>query len=283
MSFDGNLGWAYRRKGVDHTESVPAARSDGEDFQRCVGHETGVGVTELSLAVDEHRFRILTGVDGETTWVSFGGILVEPIAYQHDMRGQIEVVQVRVGVTGRRLTDDDASVQTIQFLETGVSVPEVSTCITSPLVSEGISLLDGALRHKWDTIVVLCSTLPDSVPVNGQLHTFHVVFDIDHNSVVFTNLNTWSGNHTIDGQDTSLDTIGQNALTVAPYGVRGIRGTYLTGRSQNGVVLGSEVIVANSWWFSFAASSGTLIGRGKAWITPQFGGGTTAEVQMAER
>lgn len=96
-------------------------------------------------------------------------------------------------------------------------------------VPEGVSLLDGALRHERDTIVVLGSSLPDSVPMNGQLHTFHVVLDIDHNSVVLAHLNTRAGDHTVDGQDTSLDTIGQHALTVAPYGVGGIRGTYLTG------------------------------------------------------
>lgn len=142
VSFNGDLGWANRGKGVDHTESITAARGDGKDFERSVGHETGVGVTELSLAVDEQRFGILTGVDGETTWVPFGGIFMEPIAYQHNVRGQIEVVQMGVGVTGRRLADDDAAVQTIQLLETGVSVPEVSTCITSPLVSEIVEMVE---------------------------------------------------------------------------------------------------------------------------------------------
>lgn len=149
MSFDGDLGWANGGKGVDHAETVTAAWGDGEDFQRGVGHETGVGVTELSLAVDEQRFGILTGVDGETTWVPFGGIFVEPIAYQHDVRGQIEVVQVRVGVTGRGLADDDASVETIQLLETGVSVPEVSTCVTGPLVSgKRRSVIDSIKIHS---------------------------------------------------------------------------------------------------------------------------------------
>lgn len=65
--------------------------------------------------------------------------------------------------------------------------------------------------------------------MNGQLHTFHVVLDIDHNSIVLAYLNTRPGDHTVDGQDTSLDTIGQHALTVTPYGVGGIRGTHLTG------------------------------------------------------
>lgn len=135
VSFDGDLGGANRSKRVDHTEPVATAGRDGEDLQRGVGHEAGVGIAELALAVDEQRFGILAGVDGQTTRVTFGGVLVEPIADEHDVRGQIEVVQVGVGIARWGLADDDAAVQTVQLLETGVGVPEVGAGVTGPLIS----------------------------------------------------------------------------------------------------------------------------------------------------
>lgn len=52
------------------------------------------------------------------------------------MGGQIVVVKVTVGILRRRLTDDDAAVNTVKFLETCVRVPEVSTSVTLPLISE---------------------------------------------------------------------------------------------------------------------------------------------------
>lgn len=67
VSLDGELSWAYGCEGVDHTESVSATWSDGEYFQWGVGHESSVGITELSFAVDQHRLGILTY--GENDWL----------------------------------------------------------------------------------------------------------------------------------------------------------------------------------------------------------------------
>lgn len=135
VSLDGDLGRADGSERVDHTEPVATAWRDGEDLERCVGHEARVRIPELALAVDEQRFRILTGVDGQSTRVPFGRILVQPIADQHDVRGQIEVVQMRVRIARWWLTDDDATVQTVQLLQTGMGMPEVCSCITGPLIT----------------------------------------------------------------------------------------------------------------------------------------------------
>lgn len=53
---------------------------------------------------------------------------------------------------------------------------------------EGISLLDRALGNEWYTIIVLCSSLEDTVPVDGHFHAFHMIFNINDYFVVFTNL-----------------------------------------------------------------------------------------------
>ena len=135
MSLDRNLGRADGSERVDHAEPIAAPRRNGEDLQRRVGHEAGVRVTELALAVDQQRFGILTGVHRQTARVTLSGVLVQPVTHQHDVRGQIEVVQVRVRVARRRLPNDDATVQTVQLLQTGMGVPEVCSRISSPLVT----------------------------------------------------------------------------------------------------------------------------------------------------
>lgn len=77
-----------------------------------------------------------TSVDGKTTREPFSGIFVHPITEQHNMGGQIEIVQIRIGILRWCLTDNNGTIQTVHFLETSVSVPEVGTSITScPLVS----------------------------------------------------------------------------------------------------------------------------------------------------
>lgn len=73
---------------------------------------------------------------------------------------------------------------------------------------ECISLLNWALRYEWHAIVVLSSSLPDSMPVNRNFHAFHVILNVDNNSIVLADLNTWPWDHTIDRQNTALDTIG---------------------------------------------------------------------------
>lgn len=135
VSFEGDLRGADGTEGVDQSEPVSPARGDGEDLQRGVGHEAGVGVPELSLSVEENVLWVLSRVDGEPAGVPLGGIFVHPIAEEHHVGGQIEVVQMAVGVLGRGLANNNASEETIQFLQTSMGVPEVSSCITSPLIS----------------------------------------------------------------------------------------------------------------------------------------------------
>lgn len=98
VTFNGNLSWADRGESVDHSEAVAFARCHCEDLQWRVGHESGVWITELPFAVDQHRLGILTCVDCQTAWVSLASIFVHPIRQQHDVSRQIKVIQVRVGV-----------------------------------------------------------------------------------------------------------------------------------------------------------------------------------------
>lgn len=99
---------------------------------------------------------------------------------------------------------------------------------------EGVALLNRTLGNEWYTIVVLGATLPDTVPVNGQLHALHVVLDVDHDAIVLAHLYARSGDHPVNGEDTTLDTIGQNALTVAPDGVGSVRCAYLASATEGG-------------------------------------------------
>lgn len=92
MSFECDLSWAHRRKSVDHSEPVSPSWSDRENFQGGVGHESSVGVSELSFAVDQNWFGVLSGIDGETAGVPLGGVFVEPVADEHNVGGQIVVV-----------------------------------------------------------------------------------------------------------------------------------------------------------------------------------------------
>lgn len=55
-------------------------------------------------------------------------------------------------------------------------------------IPERVSLLDRALSYKRHSIVVLGATLPDTVPVDGDLHSLHVVLNVDDNFVVFAHL-----------------------------------------------------------------------------------------------
>lgn len=79
VALNGHLSRAHRGECVDQTETVAATGRNGEDLERCVGHESSVGIAELTATIDEHRFGILTGVDSQTAGISFGRILVQPI------------------------------------------------------------------------------------------------------------------------------------------------------------------------------------------------------------
>ena len=80
MAFESDLRGAHGRESVDHSESVSPARSDREHLQGRVGHEARVGVSELTLPVNQYVFGVLTSVDGQTTRVSLSGVFVQPIA-----------------------------------------------------------------------------------------------------------------------------------------------------------------------------------------------------------
>lgn len=99
VSLDRHLGGTDGGEGVDHAEAVATSRGDCEDLEGSVGHEASVGIPELSLAVDQHGLGILASVDRQATRITLGRILVQPIADEHDVCGQIKVVQMRVGVT----------------------------------------------------------------------------------------------------------------------------------------------------------------------------------------
>lgn len=72
---------------------------------------------------------------------------------------------------------------------TSVSVPEVCTSITSgPLVPKSVSLLDRALSYEGNTVRILATPLPDSMPMDGNLHSLHSIHNIDDHLVALTNL-----------------------------------------------------------------------------------------------
>jgi hypothetical protein len=98
MSLDSELSRADRGQRVDHTESVSPAWSDRENFERSVGTVAGVGILELTLAVDEEGFGILTSVGGQPTGEPFKCVLVHPVTKEHDVGGQIVVVKVAIGI-----------------------------------------------------------------------------------------------------------------------------------------------------------------------------------------
>lgn len=58
---------------------------------------------------------------------------------------------------------------------------------------EGVSLLYRTLCDEWYSVVILRASLPDTVPVNGDFHTFHMVLNIDDNFVIFAHLDGRSG------------------------------------------------------------------------------------------
>lgn len=51
-------------------------------------------------------------------------------------------------------------------------------------------------------------------------------------------------------------------------------------RSQYGVQLQCEVVIANPWWFVFPASPCALIGGGQRRVPPQLSCGAAGEVEM---
>lgn len=66
------------------------------------------------------------------------------------------------------------------------------------------------------------------MPMKRNFHAFHVILDIDNNTIVFADLDTWPGDHSIGGQDTAFNTVSQHALAMTPNGIRSIWGANLT-------------------------------------------------------
>lgn len=92
MAFDSHLCRTHRCECIDQTETISATRRDCEYFQRRVRHKTGVWIAELTATIDQHRFGILSSVDSQTAGETFGGVFMQPIADQNDVRCQIEIV-----------------------------------------------------------------------------------------------------------------------------------------------------------------------------------------------
>lgn len=116
---------------------------------------------------------------------------------------------------------------------TSVCMPEVSSGVSCvPLIPEGVSFQDGALSHERYSVRVLGASLPDSVPMNRYSLSLHFVLDVDDHLVAFADLNAWSWNHSVGCQNSTFNSVGQNALTVTPNGIGGIRCANLTGPAE---------------------------------------------------
>lgn len=68
----------------------------------------------------------------------------------------------------------------------------------------------------------------DAVPMDSYFHAFHMIFYVDYDLVVLAHLNAGSRNHTICCENTTLYTISQHTLAMAPYCIGGVRCAHLT-------------------------------------------------------
>lgn len=75
-------------------------------------------------------------------------------------------------------------------------------------IPESVSLLNRALCDVGHSVVELRSPLPDSVPMDGDFHALHVVFDIYYDLIVLADLDAGSGQHSVGGEDSSFYSIG---------------------------------------------------------------------------
>jgi len=104
--------------------------------------------------------------------------------------------------------------------------------LKSDCIPKCITLLNGTLRYVRYTIVILRSSLPHAVPVKRDFISSYTIFNVNNNFVALTDLNARSRNHPVCGQDTTLHSVRQNTLALAPHGVGSVRCAYLT-RSEN--------------------------------------------------
>lgn len=115
-------------------------------------------------------------------------------------------------------------------------MPEMCTLISGcPLIPECITLLNGTLGHVRYTIVVRRSSLPYAVPVKRDFVSYYTIFHVNNDFVTLANLNARSRDHSVRGHDTPLHAVRQNALTLAPHGIGGVRCAYLTRCAEYGV------------------------------------------------
>lgn len=56
---------------------------------------------------------------------------------------------MRIGITRRWLSNDHATVETVDLLQTGVSVPEMGACVAGPLVAKIIKNCVNIKLNMW--------------------------------------------------------------------------------------------------------------------------------------
>lgn len=99
-------------------------------------------------------------------------------------------------------------------------------------VPKRTTLLNRTLCHVRDTVIILRSSLPYSVPMDCHFHSLYTIFHVNDNFVTLANLNTRARKHSVCAQKSSLHPVRQDTLTFTPHSIGCIRCAYLT-RSRN--------------------------------------------------
>ena len=95
---------------------------------------------ELSFSVDKDCIWHLTNVNSKSARISLSSVFVHPITDEYHVGRQIIIIEIAVWVFAGRLSNNYASIKTIQLVQTGMRVPKMGTCITcSPLVSRDLN------------------------------------------------------------------------------------------------------------------------------------------------
>lgn len=74
--------------------------------------------SELSFAVDEESFGVLSRVGSQSSREPFLCVFVHPVGEEHHVGREVIVIQVAVGVERWRLSHHYATVDTVQLLQT---------------------------------------------------------------------------------------------------------------------------------------------------------------------
>ena len=110
-----------------------------------------------------------------------------------------------------------------------------NTRIKQSFLPEGCPFLNRTLSDIRYTVVVLITLLEDSVPMDGSLHSLHVIFNVDDNFVTFAYLYTRSWYHPVSCKNSTLNTVSQYTLAVTRDRVCWIRSANLAGPVKNKV------------------------------------------------